>query len=223
METPFKAALIETIPVLFGYVPMGFAFGLLFVKAGAAWYIPPLMSMLVFAGAAQFIAVTIIAADGTLLSIIVSTLLVNLRHMFYGISFVGTFPKKFFNKNYMIFGLTDEAYSILTAIKHKTDDQTLWFWIIAISHGYWIIGSLLGALLANSLRWDLSFLKFALTALFVVLTIEQAHKLKTYLPFVIAIISMMVGLFCLPGQMLLVSMTMTTLLLLGLLALETRG
>lgn len=220
-QSDFIAAARATIPVLFGYIPLGIAFGLLFIKAGAPWYIPPLMSLLVFAGAAQFIAISVLSVQGSLWTLMLSTLLVNLRHLFYGISFVGKFPNNLIKKNYMIFGLTDEAYSILTSTSGDKS-QGFCFWVIAISHFYWLIGTLLGVLLGKLLHMDLSFLKFSLTALFIVLTIEQAALMKKTYPFIIAIISAVVALIYFPHEMLLCAIGMATVLLLVVYLLRSK-
>ena len=179
------SALKDTVAVAFGYIPLGIAFGFIFQKTGADWYFAPLMSIFVFAGAAQFIAATVMLHGGSLASIALATFLVNLRHIFYGISFVGKFPKNLLAKFYMIFGLTDESYSILTSVKRPYHNNYA-FSVIIISHGYWIIGSLLGAYLATLITKNLYFLQFALTSLFLVMLIEQILLVKRAFPFVIA-------------------------------------
>ncbi|MCP3679068.1 MAG: AzlC family ABC transporter permease [Gammaproteobacteria bacterium] len=111
------AAFKASFPALFGYIALGLSFGFLFQKAGGSWYLATLMSILVYAGAAQFVAITLLLNHSGLLPILSATLFINLRHIFYGLSFLDRFPNKFFKKIYMIFGLTDEAYSILSAQK----------------------------------------------------------------------------------------------------------
>ena len=115
----------------------------------------------------------------------------------------------------MIFGLTDESYSILSTTTHPAD-ETFYFWVIFISHLYWIIGSILGAIAGKFITYDLSFLKFSLTAMFVVLTIEQAYKVKRAYPFIIAIIAGVSALMLCKPEMLLTAIGSTTLLLLWL-------
>ena len=210
MNGDIKSAFKATIPVMMGYIPMGIAFGILFVKTGASWYFAPLMSLLVFAGAAQFIATSVLYAHGSLLTLLFSTLLVNMRHIFYGISFAGRFSNRFIKKCYMIFGLTDESYSILVKGR-ETHSVEYSFWVILISHAYWVLGSLFGALLAVEVSLNLSFMRFALTALFVVMAIEQAYVIQKSRPFIIAGLAAGVGIaFCL-HEMLLFSIGFTVI------------
>ncbi len=173
---------------MFGYIPLGVSFGFIFAKSLGAWYLAPVMSLMVFAGAAQFIAVTLMAEHATLWQILLATFMVNLRHIFYGLSFLGQFPDRFFIKTYMIFGLTDESYSLLTTV-NRYDSKLFDFLVIAISHSYWIIGSIIGALIGYRLSIDLMFLKFSLTCLFLVLAIEQTYAIKNPYPFVFAMMS----------------------------------
>jgi len=204
-----KSAFKASLPAFFGYVALGISFGFIFQKAGAAWYLAPLMSLLVYAGAAQFVAVSLLISHASLMQILSATFFINLRHIFYGISFLGKFPQEFVKKNYMIFGLTDESYSILTSSK-QSDNQKFSFYVIFFSHMYWVSGSLIGSILGAYFPVNLSFLQFTLTALFVVLTVEQMYKLKKAMPFAIALISCLIGLGIYPSQMLIISMGLST-------------
>ncbi len=206
-----RSAFRDSSPALFGYIALGLSFGFLFVKMGLPWYLAPLMSLLVYAGAAQFIALTLLANHAGLVQILSATFLVNLRHIFYGLSFLGKFPKNILLKLYMVFGLTDEAYSILTA--KKVDNQSYYFWVILLAHSYWIIGSLAGALIGASIHVDLSFLEFSLTALFVVLAIEHCIISKRYFSLFAALVASAIALIICPGKMLIVAIGITTIFL----------
>ena len=208
LQSAFKAST----PALFGYIALGISFGFLFVKMGLPWWLAPIMSLVVYAGAAQFIALTLLANHAGLLQILGATFLVNLRHIFYGLSFLGKFPKNGLQKLYMVFGLTDEAYSILSAQKHYNSQKA--FLIILLAHSYWIIGSLIGAVLGASIPFDLHFLAFALTALFVVLAVELCLLKKRYITLGMAVIAVILGLTVFPSQMLIASLAIATLLML---------
>ncbi len=132
----FKASL----PVMFGYVPLGMAFGILFQDLGYAWYFAPLMGLLVFAGAAQFMAVGLLAAQAGLVEVAVSTLILNSRHMFFGVSLLGRYSAKGWKKFYLIFGLTDETYSLITSTQapDHAHEQDYYVAITAFNQSYWI-------------------------------------------------------------------------------------
>lgn len=221
MNTKIKA-LRASSPAMMGYLALGLSFGFLFQKAGAAWYFAPLMSLLVYAGAAQFIAITLLLHHSGLLQILSATLFVNLRHIFYGISFVGRFPKKIsLKKFYMIFGLTDESYSILSARKNEKSTQ-FDFYVILFAHSYWIASSLLGAIIGKYLKVNLGFLAFSLTALFVVLALEHTIIIKRYKSLVIAAIAIVLSLLFFRGEMLISSLLIATVILLVVYLLEKK-
>ncbi|MCT7655035.1 AzlC family ABC transporter permease [Oceanimonas sp. NS1] len=111
-----KRGLVSlTLPVMMGYLPLGAVFGVLWVDAGLTWYWAPLMSVLVYAGAMQYLAVGLLAAGIGWIDLAVATLLVNFRHLFYGLSLYHLLPKGVIGRQYFIFGITDETYSLLSA------------------------------------------------------------------------------------------------------------
>ena len=110
-----SSALRTTLPVMFGYIPLGIAFGILFQDLGYPWYFASLMGILVFAGAAQFMAVGLLSAQAGLLEVAVSTLALNSRHIFFGLSLLNRYPQRGPGRWYLIFGLTDETFSLITS------------------------------------------------------------------------------------------------------------
>lgn len=184
------ASLKASTPVFFGYISIGFAFGFLLVKAGFPWYLAPIMCVVIFAGAAQFMAIGMLLDNKGPLEIGLAIFFVNARHMVYGLSLLERFKsfKKF--KNYLIYGLTDETYALLTTIEapNGCHPEIFDFWMTAFNQSYWTIGSTLGALLGCVITFNAPGLDFALTALFIVLTIEQIKALKTVGPFLLPII-----------------------------------
>ncbi|HAS74583.1 MAG TPA: branched-chain amino acid ABC transporter permease, partial [Clostridiales bacterium UBA8960] len=175
MRKMIKIAWPLTIPVMLGYLSVGMAFGLLVVKSGIGLWLGVLMSFTVYAGAMQFVAIQILTSPISLIQVALMTLFVNIRHLFYGLSFIDAFKKFGWKKQYLIFGMTDETYSLLCSVadKESVDTESLYFAIAIMNQSYWIVGTLLGGLLAGVITFDTKGIDFAMTALFVVIFIEQ--------------------------------------------------
>lgn len=180
----FNAAFRWTLPVMTGYLFLGTAFGLILNQAGFSWLWALLMSSYVYAGALQFLLVPLMAAGVSLWETAVLAFMVNIRHLFYGFSFLEDFARMGKLKPYMIHTLTDETYSVLTALDEEAgaDRRGVMFLVSALDHCYWIIGSVAGALLGKAIPWDLAGIEFSMTALFTVVFVEQWLKAKTHLP-----------------------------------------
>lgn len=212
------AALRACLPVAFGYVPLGVAFGLLLVDSGQPWWLAPLMGAVVYAGSAQFLAIGLLAAHAPLPDIFIATLLLNLRHVFFGFSMLARFPARGWRRLYLIFGLTDETWSLLSAavppagVRRDAYDLA----VTALDHAAWVTGCTLGAVAGGALDVDTRGLDFALTALFLVLAVEQWHALHEPWPFLLAAAAGLLALaLAPPAQFLLVALAFT---LSGLLA-----
>jgi len=201
-------AFRATIPVLLGYTAIGLAFGLLLYKTGLPLIFAPLMSIFIYAGSGQFIGIGLLAAGAGYIEIASVTLLINARHMVYGMSVREIFKAAGRAKPYMIFSLTDETYGLLTTIKtpDDIDSSRFYFYIAVLNHFYWVTASILGFLIGKVLPISTEGLDFALTALFVVLLIEQWKNCKVKLPFFIAGSCAVLALFLLEkNNMLIVS------------------
>jgi len=194
-----------TIPVLMGYIPLGMAFGLLLSKLMIPWYYAFFMSVFIFAGSGQFLALTLFASQATILEIGIATFLLNLRHTFYGLSMVNTFKNFSWKKHYLIFGLTDETFALLKTneINEKNKEKT-YLIITALNQSYWVIGSVIGAVLGNILPFNYKGIEFSLTALFVVLSIDLYKKSKLHKPFLIAVVIGLVGMLGFPSDKMLI-------------------
>lgn len=170
-----KAAFPVTVPVLLGYLFIGIAFGVLLHEKGyhAGWAV--LMSLCVYAGSMQFVAINFFVPGVNFLSVILMTLMVNARHVFYGLSMLRPFQKMGKLKPYMIFSLTDETYSLLCGAKvpEGVDSNQFFFSISLLDQLYWIAGSALGGLAGSLFTFDTTGIDFAMTALFVVIFVEQ--------------------------------------------------
>lgn len=175
-----------TLPILFGYIPLGMAFGVLFTtQLDYAWWIAPLMGVLIYAGSGQILAVSLLASHAGLVEVAVAMFVLNARHLFYGLSLLGQFRGAGWRKGYLIFGLTDETYSLLTSRPRTSDrhhEQELDFRITAFNQAYWVVGCGLGALLGEMVAFNSTGIEFALVALFIVLTIEQVKALGDAFP-----------------------------------------
>ncbi len=211
-----KKAFRDTVPVLFGYVPIGIAFGLLLTKSGYAWFYAVLMSIVIYSGANQFLAVGFLIKNALFVEIALVSFLLNLRHSFFGLSLIKKFFGTSWAKPYLIFALTDETYALLTSAGEPDPlvKSRYYFFVSFLNHLYWIVGTLVGALAGQMISADLTGLEFALTALFVVLTIEQYRSVNSLRPFVVALVAGISSLiFVAPGYMLLVSILIGTALL----------
>jgi len=182
----FAFSLRTTVPVFLGYTAIGLAFGLLLQRSGYPWYLAPVMSLLIYAGAAQFLAIGMFAGGTGLVSIAIATLLVNSRHMVYGLSMLKRFTGA--AKPYLIFSLTDETYAVLTStrIPPHVDPKRAQLYISALDQSYWVVASTIGALAGAFIPFNTQGLDFALNALFMVLFIEQWKASRSKLPFMVA-------------------------------------
>ena len=197
-------AIKQTLPVMFGYLPLGTAFGIVAVEVGISWYAAVTMSLLIYAGAGQFLAIALFSAGAGLMEVAVATLMLNSRHVFYGLSLLQRFKGAGWRKPYLIFALTDETYSLLTSQSSPSSQpHVLAFRISLLNQTWWVLGTLIGVALGSAQLFDSQGIEFALTALFIVLTLEQAKRLRQALPFVMALGTGLGALFLLPDQHLL--------------------
>ena len=165
---------------MFGYLFLGFAFGVLMTQAGYSAVWCALSSVLIYAGSMQFILVELLASGAGLGLAAVMTLLINSRHLFYGLSFVEMFREMDRKSPYMIFSLTDETYSVLCACRDDAEmalhSHDAAFMIAALHQAYWVIGSTAGALAGALLQFDTAGIDFAMTALFTVILTDQLRS-----------------------------------------------
>ncbi|WP_424688994.1 MAG: AzlC family ABC transporter permease [Halarcobacter ebronensis] len=216
LEREIKTAFKISIPVMMGYSVLGFAFGLLLVSFDYPWYLAPLMSLFIYAGALQFVAINFFNAKAGYIDIAIASWFVNLRQSFYGLSLLKRFKKTGKLKPYLIFGLTDETYALLTTIKDDEQLKKKWyyFFLTAFNQAYWFTGATLGAIVGSNIEFNTAGLEFSLTALFVVLCIEQYKNLKNPIPFLIGSISSIIALVLVPSdKMLIVTISLSLVLL----------
>lgn len=191
MQKTLRFAFLRSLPVLFGYIFLGIAFGLLLQQAGfgAQWALAS--SVLIYAGSMQFLLPSLLLG-GSWAEVAVMTLLVNGRHLFYGLSFIEKFKKMGNACPYMIFSLTDETYSVLCAldVPEELDENRVLFLISLLDQCYWVTGSVIGALAGQYIGFNTTGIDFAMTALFVVIFLDQWKGTKNHIP---ALLGLFIG------------------------------
>ena len=192
----FHAALPRTLPVLAGYLVLGVAFGLLLNSIGLGVFWAAAMSILVYAGSAQFLAVSLIGASASLPQVALLTFLLNFRHFFYGLSMVSRYQGVGKRKLYLAFALSDETYAILAGAlpPAQVDPADYYFAVSLLDQCYWVAGSLIGATVGQLITFDTTGVDFAMTALFVVLAVEQWKSARRHAP---ALFGVCCGVVCL--------------------------
>lgn len=198
MKKTIKEAFIATIPIMMGYIVLGMAFGILLESKGYGVFYAFIMSVFIYAGSMQFIAIDLLTSKATIITTLIMTLLINARHIVYGLSMIKKFKNMGKLKPYMIFSLTDETYSLLvsTKIPNGCHEKYYLFFIALLNQCYWIIGGVIGACIGSLLQINTTGLDFAMTALFVVIVLEQFLTSKkhvySYIGFVISIICLII-------------------------------
>lgn len=191
-----KAAFPRTLPVMAGYMVLGFGFGLLLQSKGYSFWWAPLMSLTIYAGSMQYVAVDLLTTGAGFIATALMTLMINARHLFYGISMLGPYRKTGKAKPYLIFGLTDETYSLVCNgdVPDGADPNAYYFWVTILNQSYWVTGSTLGALFGTAVSINTKGVDFAMTALFTVIFTDNLLKKSSRLP---AIAGLVTSFICL--------------------------
>ncbi|TXT41848.1 MAG: branched-chain amino acid transport protein AzlC [Spirochaetes bacterium] len=189
-QEDFRRAFKASIPVLLGYVTIGFGFGLLAVNSGYPPWLALFMSVVVYAGAAQYIGIGLFAAGATVPEIVLITLVANIRHAAYGLSLISRYARHPAFRPYLVFALTDETFALISSQDSKDKDRGAFLlFVSAMNQLYWVAGTCLGAFAGSLATERIEGLDFALTAMFIVLAVEQALKLRKAFPFVLAAVT----------------------------------
>lgn len=173
-----KAAFPATIPVLTGYLCLGMAFGILMQASGYGVGWAFMMSVICFAGSGQFVGVTMLTTVFDPVQAFLISVMINARHIFYGLSVLEKYRGLGKVRAFLTFGLTDETFSLVSSLEppQGANRKDFYFWITFLNYLYWITGSVLGNLAGNIITFDTTGIDFVLTALFVVLFLEQWKK-----------------------------------------------
>lgn len=212
-----KMAFPYSLPIMAGYLILGFGFGLLLNSKGYGVLWALAMSIFIYAGSMQYVAIDLLTGGASLIASAVMTLMVNARHLFYGISMVVKYRSMGKIKPYLIFGLTDECYSVVSHVDPPEDIDKKYFYFVftLINHLYWITGSVMGAVFGALVPINTKGVDFSMTALFVVIVVDNLMKKENRLPSYVGIGCSLACLFIFgPSNFLIPSMIVIAAMLL---------
>ena len=185
MKKAIKRAFIDSLPVMTGYLVLGFGFGIVLKSAGYGILFAFAMSLFIYAGSMQYAAIGLFTGGASLVTVALTTLMVNARHLFYGISMLEKYKNTGAKKPYLIFALTDETYSLVCGENERVDkkhQKDYYFAVSLFNHAYWVVGSVAGAVAGTLIHFNSEGIDFALTALFVTVFVDQWLSSKDHLP-----------------------------------------
>ena len=215
-KSTVKRAFKDTLPVMAGYLVLGMGFGILLKSKGYGVLWAFSMSTVIYAGSMQYLAIDLITSGAGLITTALTTLMVNARHLFYGISMVDKYKNAGRGKPYLIYALSDETYSLVCSENDLAPEQKNRYYlaVTALDQFYWVAGTVLGSLLGSLIRFSTEGLDFALTALFISIFVDQWLDTKDHAP---AAVGAAASVLCLvlfgPERFLIPSMLLITLLL----------
>ena len=192
----FKAAFPLTIPIFAGFWFLGLTYGIYMNVSGFSFWYPMFMSLTIFAGSVEFIAVNLLLGAFNPIQALAMTLMINARHLFYGISMLDKFKGTGLKEIYLIFGMCDETFSInYTAnIPENVDKGWFMFFVTALNHFYWFFGATLGGIFGSLIRFNTEGLEFVMPAMFIVIFLEQWLKDRRHIN---ALLGLAVSILCL--------------------------
>ncbi len=191
-----KTVLLTTLPVMAGYIAIGIGFGILLNVNGYGLWWAIGMSVFIYAGAMQYVGVSLLASGASLLTTALTTLMVNARHLFYGVTMINRYRGAGPKKPYLMHSLTDETYALVCDgnVPEGVNAHLYYLLVSVFNHAYWVIGSIIGSLVGSVLPFDTTGIEFAMTALFVTVFIDQWRSTKKHAP---AITGVCIALLCL--------------------------
>lgn len=194
----FRAAFPYTIPIFAGFWFLGLAYGIYMNVSGFSFLYPMLMSLTIFGGSLEFVAVTMLLSPFAPLQTFILTLMIQARHLFYGIAMLERYKGLGWKRAYLIFGMCDETFSInyTAKIPEGVDRGWFLFFVTLLNHFYWVFGATLGGIAGSFLRFNTEGLDFVMTAMFVVIFLEQWLKEKKHYTAFIGIGAAVLCLFC---------------------------
>ena len=192
----FRAAFPHTVPIFAGFWFLGMTYGILMNVSGFPFWFPMLMSLTIFAGSMEFVTVNLLLTAFDPLRALLMTLMINARHIFYGISMLETYKGTGWKKPYLIFGMCDESFSINCTAKIPNGVDRSWFmlFVTLLNHFYWVFGATLGGIFGSLIRFNTEGLDFVMTALFVVIFLEQWLRDRDHTP---ALVGLSLSFICL--------------------------
>lgn len=194
-STTLKTAFVKSIPIFCSYVFVSMAYGMMMASAGFPWYDSLLVSLTVYTGAFQFVLITFLSSGASLITIALTALLMNSRQSFYSLTFLKEFKQMGRRKLYMIHTMTDETYAVnCTLDLPKKGKEDTMFLVALFSRCYWMVGSVLGGILGQIIPFDLTGIDFCMTALFLIIFIDQWEKAEKHTP---VLTGLGIGVICL--------------------------
>lgn len=191
----WKLAFVKSLPIMCSYFFLGAAYGIMMEETGFPWYVALLLSMTVYTGAFQFVLITFLSTGASLLTIAITALLMNSRQSFYSLTFLKDFKRMGKRKLYMIHSLTDETYAVNCTLElpRKEKEDTM-FGVALLSHCYWMAATVAGAVLGQLIPFEMEGIDFCMTALFVIIFMDQWKKASSHIP---ALAGLTCGIVCL--------------------------
>ena len=191
----WKLAFVKSLPIMCSYFFLGAAYGIMMEETGFPWYVALLLSMTVYTGAFQFVLITFLSTGASLLTIAITALLMNSRQSFYSLTFLNDFKRMGKRKLYMIHSLTDETYAVNCTLElPRKDKEDTMFGVALLSHCYWMAATVAGAVLGQLIPFELEGIDFCMTALFVIIFMDQWKKASSHIP---ALAGLTCGIVCL--------------------------
>lgn len=195
-HSAFRAAFPYTLPIFAGFWFLGLTYGIYMNASGFSFWYPMLMSLTIFAGSMEFVTVNFLLGAFDPLQALLMTLMINARHLFYGISMLDRYRGTGWKKFYLIFGMCDESFSINYSadIPEHVDRGWFMFYVTLLNHLYWFSGAAIGGICGSLLRFNTKGLSFVMTAMFTVIFMEQWMKEKSHIS---SILGIAVSVLCL--------------------------
>ena len=220
-----KAAFPYTLPICTGFLALGIAYGIYMNKSGFSFIYPMLMSLFIFAGSMEIVTVSLLLSAFDPLSAFLLTIMVNARHLFYGISMLEKYKNMGIRKWYLIFGMCDESFSINCSVTPPADVDHGWFmfFVTLLNHVYWVAGATLGGILGSYIKFSTKGIEFVLTALFVVIFLNQWDETSNHLPAIVGLLSAAVCLFLFGSGKFMIPAMIVIILVLTLLKTHTES
>ena len=191
-----KAAFPHTIPIMTGFLFLGASYGIYMNVSGFEFWYPMITSMLIFAGSVEFVTVNLLLGAFNPLQALLLALMINARHIFYGISMLDKYRGTGLKKFYLIYGMCDESFSVNYTAKIPEDVDKGWFmfFVNLLNQIYWVAGATIGGILGGVIAFNTNGIEFVMTAMFVVIFLEQWLKEKNHIP---SILGLVISVVCL--------------------------
>lgn len=195
-SSAFSHAFHASLPVMMGYLVLGSGFGILMQAKGYPWWLAVAMSVTIYAGSMQYVTVELLTGGASLLTAALMTLMVNVRHLFYGVAMLDKYQPAGKYKPYLIYALTDETFSLVCspALPPDVSYAAYAFWVSLLDQLYWVAGTAAGALIGSVVSFNTTGIDFSMTALFVVILVEQWEKTREHRP---ALLGLGISALCL--------------------------